>query len=98
MGCPPDSVLRSQPLPDFGGLHPDPNLAYPRTWYDDHSQDRPLLDRICRVIASRPPSPVSPVHVLPFLYLTSRLLPSGLAGSSGAPHGPACGRQPGRFC
>ncbi len=25
LGCPPDSVLRGEPLPDFGGLHPDPN-------------------------------------------------------------------------
>lgn len=25
LGCPPDSVLHDEPLPDFGGLHPDPN-------------------------------------------------------------------------
>ena len=25
LGCPPDSVLHAEPLPDFGGLHPDPN-------------------------------------------------------------------------
>ncbi len=25
LGCPPDSVLHGEPLPDFGGLHPDPN-------------------------------------------------------------------------
>ncbi len=25
LGCPHDSVLHGEPLPDFGGLHPDPN-------------------------------------------------------------------------
>jgi phosphoglucomutase len=28
LGCPEEWVLHSEPLPDFGGLHPDPNLAY----------------------------------------------------------------------
>lgn len=28
LGCPAGTVLRGQPLPDFGGGHPDPNLAY----------------------------------------------------------------------
>ena len=27
LGAPADSVLRGDPRPDFGGLHPDPNLA-----------------------------------------------------------------------
>jgi phosphoglucomutase len=25
LGCPPDSILHGESLPDFGGLHPDPN-------------------------------------------------------------------------
>lgn len=25
LGCPPDSILHADSLPDFGGLHPDPN-------------------------------------------------------------------------
>ena len=25
LGCPPDSILHAESLPDFGGLHPDPN-------------------------------------------------------------------------
>ena len=28
LGCPPGTVLRGEPLPDFGGGHPDPNLTY----------------------------------------------------------------------
>ncbi|KAF3927712.1 Phosphoglucomutase [Orbilia brochopaga] len=28
LGLPPDSVVHATPLPDFGGLHPDPNLTY----------------------------------------------------------------------
>ncbi|KAK6354764.1 Phosphoglucomutase-2 [Orbilia brochopaga] len=28
LGLPADSVVHSTPLPDFGGLHPDPNLTY----------------------------------------------------------------------
>ena len=28
LGAPPGSVIRAEPLPDFGGCHPDPNLVY----------------------------------------------------------------------
>lgn len=28
LGAPADSVIRAEPLPDFGGGHPDPNLAH----------------------------------------------------------------------
>src|SRR5574340_35075 len=28
LGVPPDSVINAEPLPDFGGGHPDPNLTY----------------------------------------------------------------------
>ena len=28
LGAPAESVIRAEPLPDFGGLHPDPNLVY----------------------------------------------------------------------
>lgn len=28
LGAPATSVLRAQPLPDFGGHHPDPNLKW----------------------------------------------------------------------
>ena len=28
LGCPQNSILRETPLPDFGGGHPDPNLAH----------------------------------------------------------------------
>ena len=30
LGAPQGSVLNGQPLPDFGGLHPDPNLVHAR--------------------------------------------------------------------
>ncbi len=30
LGCPPGTVLRGEPLPDFGGGHPDPNLTHAR--------------------------------------------------------------------
>lgn len=30
LGFPPGTVLNGTPLPDFGGAHPDPNLAYAR--------------------------------------------------------------------
>ena len=28
LGAPEGSVIRSTPLEDFGGIHPDPNLTY----------------------------------------------------------------------
>lgn len=28
LGAPSDSIIRAEPLPDFGGHHPDPNLTY----------------------------------------------------------------------
>ncbi|NIR30057.1 MAG: alpha-D-glucose phosphate-specific phosphoglucomutase [Gammaproteobacteria bacterium] len=28
LGAPPGTVMRGQPLPDFGGAHPDPNLVH----------------------------------------------------------------------
>jgi phosphoglucomutase len=28
LGAPPNSVINAEPLPDFGGGHPDPNLTY----------------------------------------------------------------------
>lgn len=28
LGASPDCILRGEPLPDFGGAHPDPNLTY----------------------------------------------------------------------
>ena len=28
LGCGDDSLVNCSPLPDFGGLHPDPNLTY----------------------------------------------------------------------
>lgn len=28
LGCPAESVINNVPLPDFGGIHPDPNLTY----------------------------------------------------------------------
>ncbi|MDR5172543.1 alpha-D-glucose phosphate-specific phosphoglucomutase [Methylobacillus flagellatus] len=28
LGAPPDAVMNAEPLPDFGGGHPDPNLTY----------------------------------------------------------------------
>ncbi len=28
LGAPPGTVVRGTPLPDFGGIHPDPNLVY----------------------------------------------------------------------
>jgi phosphoglucomutase len=34
LGLPESSVQNFKPLPDFGGLHPDPNLTYARTLVD----------------------------------------------------------------
>lgn len=31
LGADPDTVLNSEPLPDFGGGHPDPNLVYAKS-------------------------------------------------------------------
>ncbi|KAK2964811.1 Phosphoglucomutase [Blattamonas nauphoetae] len=33
-GCPESSLLQCTPLPDFGGLHPDPNQTYAKTLVD----------------------------------------------------------------
>ncbi|CAG7836456.1 unnamed protein product, partial [Allacma fusca] len=34
LGYSPESVIKSKPLPDFGGLHPDPNLTYAKDMVD----------------------------------------------------------------
>jgi phosphoglucomutase len=34
LGCPEDSVVNAVPLPDFGGLHPDPNPVDAKALYD----------------------------------------------------------------
>ncbi|HSP24029.1 MAG TPA: alpha-D-glucose phosphate-specific phosphoglucomutase [Saliniramus sp.] len=34
LGAPAGSVVRAEPLPDFGGLHPDPNPVYARDLVD----------------------------------------------------------------
>lgn len=34
LGAPEGSVIRAQPLPDFGGLHPEPNPYYAKDIYD----------------------------------------------------------------
>jgi phosphoglucomutase len=34
LGAAPDSVRNAEPLPDFGGHHPDPNLVHARHLYD----------------------------------------------------------------
>ncbi|MDJ0447449.1 alpha-D-glucose phosphate-specific phosphoglucomutase [Methylocystis sp. JR02] len=34
LGAAPGSVLNGEPLPDFGGHHPDPNLVYAKHLYD----------------------------------------------------------------
>lgn len=43
LGAPKGSVVNAVPLPDFGGLHPDPNLIYAKElvnlMYSDHSPD-----------------------------------------------------------
>jgi phosphoglucomutase len=43
LGAAPDSVLNGEPLPDFGGHHPDPNLVHAKHLYDlamsDHAPD-----------------------------------------------------------
>ena len=43
LGAPKGSVVNAKPLPDFGGLHPDPNLLYAKElvnlMFSDHSPD-----------------------------------------------------------
>ena len=34
MGAPADNVVNTIPLPDFGGIHPDPNLTYAKDLVD----------------------------------------------------------------
>lgn len=34
LGAKPDNVVRTTPLPDFGGAHPDPNLTYAKELVD----------------------------------------------------------------
>ncbi len=34
IGAPPDTVINGEPLPDFGGGHPDPNPVHARALYD----------------------------------------------------------------
>lgn len=39
LGAAKGSVVRAQPLPDFGGLHPDPNLVYAKDLVDFMNSD-----------------------------------------------------------
>lgn len=39
LGAPKGSVINAKPLPDFGGLHPDPNLLYAKELLDIMSKD-----------------------------------------------------------
>jgi len=43
LGAAPGTVVNGEPLPDFGGHHPDPNLVYAKDLYDllmsDHAPD-----------------------------------------------------------
>ncbi len=43
LGAPGDSVVNATPMPDFGGLHPEPNLTYARElvdlMYSDNAPD-----------------------------------------------------------
>ncbi len=34
LGAPTSAACRSEPLPDFGGHHPDPNLTYAKDLVD----------------------------------------------------------------
>lgn len=34
LGATPDNVVNTVPLPDFGGIHPDPNLTYAKELVD----------------------------------------------------------------
>uniref|UniRef100_A0A023FXQ8 phosphoglucomutase (alpha-D-glucose-1,6-bisphosphate-dependent) n=1 Tax=Amblyomma parvum TaxID=251391 RepID=A0A023FXQ8_AMBPA len=38
LGVPPEDARNSEPLPDFGGKHPDPNLTYAKELVDDMRQ------------------------------------------------------------
>ncbi|WP_330082867.1 alpha-D-glucose phosphate-specific phosphoglucomutase [Methylocystis iwaonis] len=40
LGAAPGSVLNGEPLPDFGGHHPDPNLVYAKHLYDLAMSDK----------------------------------------------------------
>ena len=40
LGAPKGSVIRATPLPDFGGLHPDPNLTYAKELVDFMYSDK----------------------------------------------------------
>lgn len=40
LGAAPGSVLNGEPLPDFGGHHPDPNLVYAKHFYDLAMSDK----------------------------------------------------------
>jgi len=58
LGVDAASLLRCKPLPDFGGLHPDPNLVYAKHLVDimmpaDGSTDGPDLGAACDGDADR---------------------------------------------
>ena len=42
LGAPQTSTLRAQPLPDFGGHHPDPNLKWAHELVDRITSDSSL--------------------------------------------------------
>ncbi len=48
LGAAPGTVINAEPLPDFGGLHPDPNLTYARTLVDRlYADDAPDFGAAC---------------------------------------------------
>jgi len=89
IGFPADAVLRAEPLEDFGGLHPDPNLIHARELVARmNAADAPDFGAACdgdgdRAMILGPGVFVTPSDSLAVLTANARLLPGYAGGLAG---------------
>ena len=89
LGAPPGTVIRGEPLPDFGGGHPDPNLTYAADLVAEMSgADAPDFGAASdgdgdRNMILGPGTFVNPSDSLAILAAQARVVPGYAAGLAG---------------
>ncbi|HEX2554457.1 MAG TPA: alpha-D-glucose phosphate-specific phosphoglucomutase [Microvirga sp.] len=90
LGAPPGTVLNGVPLPDFGGLHPDPNPVYAKALIDLMRADRDIAFGACsdgdgdrNLIIGPGGMVVSPSDSLAVLAANAHLAPGYAEGLKG---------------
>ncbi len=89
LGAPPDSVINAEPLEDFGGHHPDPNLAHAHELAERmFSADAPIFGAASdgdgdRNMITGSNIFVTPSDSLAIIAANARLIPAYAEGISG---------------